>query len=166
LQSEVENNTLIIDNSNIYYTRTIDSTDSNKLIAINTDGTSISKYPNDSTIGVRIVVKVLNTLKISEYKDSNGYHYITTNPINMFNTTTLASLNLGDKLKGYSIRYNDKVIPFTVLGKNVTDSTVTLISDIIMTKEFDSSEATYVNGNPNWNLSNLKQWLNSDIKIG
>jgi hypothetical protein len=166
LQTDVENNTSIADNSNIYYTRTADVNDSNKLIAINTDGTPISKYPNDSTIGVRIIVKILNTLKVSTYKDSSGYYYITTNPTNIFNTTTLSSLKLGDKLKGYSIRYNDKVIPFSVLSKNTTDSTVILLSDIIMTKEFDASETIYTNGNPSWNLSNLKQWLNSETKIG
>jgi hypothetical protein len=165
-QSDIKNNSLITNCENIYYTKTVDTTDSNKLIVVNTDGTLTSKYPNDVTVGIRIVIKVSNALKVSQYKDSDNYHYITTIPNNKFNTIKLSDLNSGDKLKGYNIKYNNEIIPFSILSKNATDSTVNLISDVIMVKEFDNSEAIYVNGNPSWNLSNLRQWLNSNIRIG
>lgn len=160
------NNTSTIDvNSTIdYFTRTIDTADNNKLKTIKSDGTIGSEYPNVN-LGIRFILKIPNTIKVSTYKDANDNCYnITFKILKLFNIQNISNLALGDKVKANYVKYKNDIIKFTICNKDNT--TVSLLSDIITQKEFDNAESIFTNGNPNWNLSNIKQWLNSDVKIG
>ncbi|NRU52583.1 hypothetical protein [Clostridium beijerinckii] len=148
-----------------YFTRTIDNVDNSKLKIFNIDGTIGSAFPNEK-LGVRFVIKIPNTVKVTNFKDSiDNCYFISINVLNLFTIRNIGELNIGDKIKSYSIKYNNQLIKFTVLAKE--NGTVSLLSDVINTlKEFDISESNYIHGNTDWNLSNIKQWLNSNIKIG
>lgn len=161
-------NSNIVDISDIkpYFTRSVNEIDSNKLNVINIDETITTGYPNDSSIGIRFVIKIASNTKVSTYKNTidNCYNFAFS-VTNLFDIQNVSNLNIGEKVKSYSIKYNNELIKFTVLTK--TDTTVSLLSNVINTnKEFDKEETTHINGNTNWNLSNIKQWLNSNIKIG
>jgi hypothetical protein len=148
-----------------YFTRTIDNLDVNKIKIFNTDGTISTSYPN-SQLGIRFVIKIPNNIKVSSYIDSSdGCHLLALKILNLFTIQNIGNLQVGDRIKAYAIKYKNELVKFTILSK--TDSTISLLSDVINTsKEFDKEETVFINGNPNWNLSNLKQWLNSNSKIG
>jgi len=151
-----------------YFTRDISIDDSNKLIAINNIGKKYNAFPNDKTIGIRIMVDIPSTTKVSTIKDrTDDCYFITTKIFNLFDIQQISNLKVGDGIKSNSIRYKENVIKFTINNIDSINNTITLISDVIdMGKEFDASESVYINGNPNWNTSNLQQWLNSNVKIG
>jgi hypothetical protein len=125
----------------------------------------LSAYPNEK-LGIRFIVKIPSNTKVTTFKDIVDECYtLTLNVFNKFLIQDIGKLQIGDKIKAYAIKYHDKIIRFSILSK--TDSTVSLLSDVINTsKEFDKEESVHINGNTNWNLSNLKQWLNSNVKIG
>jgi hypothetical protein len=165
--------TMVLGNSNYidltatqnYFTREIDTTDTNKIKVFNTNGTVTTNYPS-TQLGIRFVVKIPSNTKVSTYKDSfDNCYFIALRVLNKFAIQNISNLNIGDKIKNYSLKYKDQLIKFTILAK--TENTISLLSDVINTsKEYDKEENVFVNGNPNWNLSNLKQWLNSNVKIG
>lgn len=156
------------DESNIiseFVTRTIDTNDTNKLIAINELGNNESVYPIQSD-GIRIMFDLPLTTKISKHRNNSDLCYtIITNPSVIFTTQTIDNLNIGDKVKEYSTRYNNKLLRFTIVNK-LNDRVILMADNTIANKMYDESENTFINGNPNWNLSNLKQWLNNNTKIG
>lgn len=158
-------NIMLADND--YFTRDILTTDVNKLVVINSTGSKTNAYPNDINTGIRIMVDISSTTKVSTIQDSDNSYYLALSILNLFDIQNISDMKIGDKVKSYSLKYDNEVIKFTILKINTTNSTVTLISDCInTTKIYDTPESVYVNGNPNWNLSNLKQWLNSDTKLG
>ena len=144
-----------------YYTKTIDSTNSNKLITIDSTGVISSEYPKAMDVGQRIVLNLPVGARCTTYKDfSDGCYVITTKLNNIFTTQTLGGLKIGDKLKECFTTYSDKNIEFTIINKNST--TITVMTDIITIKPFDVAESVLVNGDVIWNDSNIKQWLNSN----
>jgi hypothetical protein len=67
-----------------YFTRTIDSTDTNKLKIINANGVIATSYPN-SELGIRFVIKITNNTKISTYMDlTDNCHFFALNISNLF----------------------------------------------------------------------------------
>lgn len=151
-----------------YFTRTQDTTDANKLVVVGTDGSYSSEYPNSTTIGTRIIFNVSKDLQVTNYKKDGYYHMALYNgSLNLFQTQSIGNLIQGSKIKCNSIKYNNSIIEFTVMNTNPNLNYVTLISNVIFTnKEYDKEEDYYVYGNTDWNTSNIKQWLNSDEKIG
>ena len=144
-----------------YYTKTIDSTNSNKLITIDSTGVISSEYPKAMDVGQRIVLNLPVGARCTTYKDfSDGCYVITTKLNNIFTTQTLGGLKIGDKLKECFTTYSDKNIEFTIINKNST--TITVMTDIITIKPFDVAESVLVKGDVIWNDSNIKQWLNSN----
>ena len=147
-----------------YFTRTIDSMNNNKLKVVKADGTIGSDYPS-SKLGIRFIIKISNITKVSTYKDVEDDCYnLTFKILKLFSIQNISNLKVGDKIKTNSVKYKNKIIKFTICKKD--DTSVYLLSDVITEKEFDNSESVYTNGNPNWSLSNINQWLNSNIKIG
>ena len=149
-----------------YFTRTIDNVDNNKLKVFNSDESSSTIYPNSNTIGLRFAVRIPKNTKVSTLQDSKDNCYnMTFKILSLFSIQDIGNLNIGDKVKANCVKYKNKIIKFTIYKKDI--NSVYLLSDIIaINKEFDSAENVFTNGNPNWNLSNIKQWLNSDIRIG
>jgi len=147
-----------------YFTRTVDDIDTNKLKTIKSDGSVGYANPSEK-LGIRFVVKIPNTTKVSTYKDiDDNYYNMTFKVLKLFSIQDISNLKIGDKIKANCVKYKNKIIKFTICKKD--DTSVYLLSDVVTEKEFDSSETIYANGNPNWSLSNIKQWLNSNIKIG
>lgn len=165
-QSAIDKNTnttltLIKGQAHKYYTRTIDSTDSNKLVTIDNNGTISSEYPSAMETGQRVILNLPTGTRCTTYKDSDdGCYIITTKLNNIFVTQTLADLKIGDKIKECFTVYSDKNLEFTIVDKNST--TVTVMTDVITIKPFDVAESILVNGDAIWNDSNIKQWLNSN----
>lgn len=145
-----------------YYTRTIDSTDSNKLITIDSTGNISSEYPLSMSTGQRIVLNLPISARCTTYKD-NGAYIITTKLNNIFVTQTLEDLKVGDKIKECFTIYSNENIEFTIVDKSST--VVTVMTDIITIKPFDVAENVLINGDAIWNDSNIKQWLNSNDKL-
>jgi hypothetical protein len=150
-----------------YFTRTISTPDTTQLVTVNTDGTFSTSYPNDLTIGERFIINLPNDVQVSKSVDNNGYHQLVPNKTDFihFDTINVNQLVLGDKIKEYGTKYDDSVIEFMVVDKNKITNNVTLMTNVIMTKEYDNAEDTYENGNPNWGLSNICQWLNNEYKL-
>lgn len=149
-----------------YFTRTIDTVDNNKLKVFNTDESSSTTYPNSNITGIRFAVRIPKNTKVSTLSDSkDGCYNMTFKILSLFSIQDISNLNIGEKVKANCVKYKNKIIKFTIYKKDT--NSVYLLSDIIaINKEFDSSESIFTNGNPSWNLSNIKQWLNSDVKIG
>lgn len=144
-----------------YYTRTVDSTNGNKLNVINSDDTIASEYPNAMDIGERVVFNLPLGTRCTTYKDSIDNCYIVTTKLNnIFITQTLGELKVGDKIKECFSTYSDENIEFIIVNKN--ENMVTVMTNIISIKPFDVAESVLVNGDAIWNDSNIKQWLNSN----
>lgn len=89
-------------------------------------------------------------------------------------TKELGTLSIGDKVKLGSIY--DEPITWIVIDKNhegYPEDSVTLLSEKIITlKAFDAKEPSSTdtnrqeNGNNDYHLSNIRQWLNSDANAG
>lgn len=151
-----------------YFTRTQDTTDTNKLVTVATDGSFSNVYPNSTGIGTRVIFNVSKDLQVTNYK-KDEFHYMVlyNNTLNLFDTQSIGNLIQGSKIKCRSIKYNNSIIEFTVMNTNPSLNYVTLISNVLFyNKEYDKEEDYYVYGSTDWNTSNIKQWLNSDEKIG
>lgn len=149
-----------------YFTRTQDTIDNNKLVIVNTDGSYSSEYPNSSNIGSRIIFNVSKNLQVTKCI-KQGFHYMLLSSTDKFETQSIGNLIGGDKIKCHSLSYEGKEIEFTVLNRNSDLNYVTLISNsIFINKEYDKEESTHIYGNTDWNTSNIKQFLNSNVKIG
>jgi hypothetical protein len=113
------------------------------------------------------MINIPITTKVSKVKDEDNCYYFALSIFDLFSIQDISSLNIGDKIKSYNLKYNNEIVKFTISSIDTTNGVITLISDVLNTnKEYDASESAYINGNPDWNLSNIKQWLNSDEKIG
>lgn len=144
--------------STSYYTCSKSGDD---LIVINENGEQSTSHVNVK-LGNRYVIDLpLNTL-VSMNK-INGYHVIKYSDTGKTSLTSLQSLGIGEKVKDYRTNYKGKPIEFTIA--RINNDSVTLISDIVCLKEFDSSETTKISGNNDWKLSNIKQWLNNNEKL-
>lgn len=147
-----------------YYTRTVDSVDSNKLSIINSDGSVNSEYPKAIDMGERVVLNLPIGTRCTTYKDSIDNCYIVTTKLNnIFTTQTLGDLRVGDKIKECFTIYSNDNIEFTIVDKN--EIMVTVITDIITIKPYDVAESVLINGDAIWNDSNIKQWLNSNDEL-
>jgi hypothetical protein len=146
-------------------TRSIYETDNTKLLAIDENGLEVSILPCD-VIGIRPMFELPLTTKISLYSDLYDSCYaITTLLSPLYKTQTINNLNVGDKIKEYSTRYDGKLLKFTIINK-LDDRVVLMCDESICEKYYDAPESTLINGNSNWNLSNIRQWLNNNTKIG
>lgn len=149
-----------------YFTRSINS--NRELIIIDDKGQFGVVTPYRSDIGIRIVVNVPNKIVASQYKDKDGCYNIstdTTGTKNIYDTQLLLNLNLGDRVKDVTNVFYNEVIKFTIVDRNKLNNSITLMSDIIAIKPYDAVEPNNPKGNTNWNLSNLRQWLNSNDKL-
>jgi len=144
-----------------YYTDSIDTIETNKLCVINEMGNKSVSYPNQ-TIGNRYVVNLPISTLVSKNKQNN-YHIITSDINSKMQLVNIGTLQLGEKVKDFETNYNDEPIEFTVINK--TGVYVSLITDILCIKEYDASETILTNGDVDWSLSNLKQWLNNNDKL-
>ena len=86
---------------------------------------------------------------------------------------TLSNLPVGALIKfGKHQISTETALPiiWVVADKNHSgypSNSVTLVAqNIIDSKPFDARESTYVNGNPDYALSNINQWLNSSASAG
>ncbi|HBA03560.1 MAG TPA: hypothetical protein DCW51_06165, partial [Clostridium sp.] len=122
-----------------YFTRTQDTTDTNKLAVVGTDGSYSSAYPNLTTIGTRIIFNISKDLQVTNYKKDGYYHMALYNgSLNLFQTQSIGKLIQGSKIKYNSIKYNNSIIEFTVMNTNPSLNYVTLISNVIFSnKEYD-----------------------------
>ena len=154
---------LVMD-SNSYYTRTISTTTPNKLICIDTEGNAFESYANNQEVGFRFMLKINKDVKVNSIVKDNYYSFILSN-FNHAKTKKINELKIGDKIRNYGVIYNNEIIEFTVVSKE-TDGIVLMSNAVITNKEFDKEELNNEFGNVDWNLSNIKQWLNSDTKIG
>lgn len=146
-----------------YFTRTADTEYVDKLIMIDEEGNKSTCYPNDSTVGNRYMFDIYAKTLCSKVP-IEGCHYITTNQINIFDTIRVIDLNIGDKVKNSSFKYNGESIEFMVVSKN--EDIVTLITtDVYYGHIYDSGEGVFTNGNVDWECSNLSQWLNSNSNL-
>lgn len=146
-----------------YFTRSRDSDNEASLMSIDENGNQINAYPYQSDIGIRFVINIPNELVSSIYKDKSGCYTISTNlSNNIYNTQLVSNLNLGDRVVEMNNRYLNEPIRFTIIDKSKVPTAITLLSDIIMIKPYDGKESDNINGNTDWNLSNIKQWLNND----
>lgn len=147
-----------------YFTRTVDSTDSDKLMIINNDGTVISGYPKSTDTGIRAIFNLPLGIRCTTYKDSIDNCYIVTTKLNnIFTTQTLGDLKVGDKIKECFTIYSNENLEFTIINKS--DTMITVITDVITLKSYDVAESVLINGDIMWNQSNIKQWLNSNDKL-
>lgn len=134
---------------------------SEKLYGISSEGSEITINPCE-VIGNRYIID----LPLNTYVTKNVYnrtHIIKYSKISKSKLIQLKDLGIGEKVKDYRTNYKGKPIEFTIA--RINNDSVTLISDIICLKEFDSSETTKINGNNDWELSNIKQWLNNNEKL-
>lgn len=157
------NKQLIIDTKS-YYTRTISTSNTNKLICIDTNGNTFESYANNKDIGFRFMIKINSNVKVNS-KPIDGYYSLILSNFNHASTRDINTLSMGDKIKNYGVVYNGEVIEFTVVNRE-SDGVILMSNTVITNKEFDKEELNNEFGNVDWNLSNIKQWLNSNIKIG
>jgi hypothetical protein len=150
-----------------YFTRTISTPDTTQLVTVSIDGSFSTSYPNDLTVGERFIINLPNDVQVSKSVDNNGYHQLVPNKTDFiyFDTINVNQLALGDKIKEYKTKYDNSIIEFMVVDKNKITNNVTLMTNVIMTKEYDNAEDTYENGNPNWGLSNICQWVNNEYRL-
>lgn len=147
-----------------YYTRTIDTTNNEKIVTIDSLGDVSSEYPKAMNVGERVVLNLPVGARCTTYKDSKDDCYIITTKLNnIFTTQTLGNLKIGDKIKECFSIYSDENIELTIVDKNET--MVTVMTNVITIKPFDVAESVLINGDIVWNQSNIKQWLNSNNKL-
>lgn len=131
------------------------------LYVVNENGEQAISYANN-IIGNKYLVDIpLDTL-VTKNK-IKGYHMLKYNNISKTELVSINSLGIGEKIKDYRTAYNGKPIEFTIA--KINEDSITLITNIVCLKEFDSSETTKINGNNDWELSNIKQWLNNNEKL-
>lgn len=141
-----------------YYTSTITGED---LYIVNANGEKTISHAN-SVIGNRYVIDIPSSVYVTKNK-IKGYHSIKHSNTSKSELVQVSTLGIGEKLKDYRTIYNGMPIEFTIA--KINESSVTLITNIVCLKEFDSSETIKTNGNNDWNLSNIKQWLNNNERL-
>lgn len=134
----------------------------------NTMEGAVYKDELSSAIGIWPVCAPNPEAVVSDEPDDDGCYTID------YTKRTVGDLQVGDKIK---VSVNADAQSF--LGENIVfqvaahnhpthpENSATLITEkIIACMAVDAAETSYPNGNPNYSLSNLNQWLNSNAGAG